>query len=178
MRPPAANSTTVEAAKIQWGMPVSIIEITRLIARSAMVVARNRSRVDGIAEAATDTVDGQSCAALTGYFGAIDDDQRRARITLLEIPGVSPIIDTAYAAETERFARSVQTLAASSFTASSLPSPQLHVIAQGIIGAITTIATQWLLDTVAAHAHSSSTPPPSWSWPFWTVCRTEPSDTI
>jgi hypothetical protein len=39
----------------------------------------------------------------------------------------------------------VQALAASSFEASTLTKPQLHIIAQGIIGAITTIAMQWLL---------------------------------
>jgi AcrR family transcriptional regulator len=94
---------------------------------------------------ATDTVDAQLRAALTGYFGAIDADQRRARITLLEILGVSPTIDAAYEAQTERFADSVQALAASSFEASTLTKPQLHIIAQGIIGAITTIAMQWLL---------------------------------
>jgi hypothetical protein len=87
-------------------------------------------------------------AALTGYFGAIDADERRARITLLEILGVSPTIDAAYAAyaaQTERFADSVQAIAVSSFETSTLTKPQLHIIAQGIIGAITTIAMQWLL---------------------------------
>ncbi len=95
---------------------------------------------------ADDTIDAQLRAALTGYFGAIEADQRRARITLLEILGVSPTIDAAYAAQTERFASSVEVLADSSFKASVLTKPQLHVIAQGIIGAVTTIATQWLLD--------------------------------
>lgn len=95
---------------------------------------------------ATDTIDAQLRAALTGYFGAIDADQRRARITLLEILGVSATIDAAYAAQTERFASSVEALGASSFQASKLAKPQLRIIAQGIIGAITTIATQWLLD--------------------------------
>jgi len=94
---------------------------------------------------AGDTVDAQLRAALTGYFGAIDADQRRARITLLEILGVSATIDAAYEAQTERFANSVQALAASSFEGSALTKAQLHIIAQGIIGAITTIAMQWLL---------------------------------
>lgn len=85
-------------------------------------------------------------AALTGYFTAIDADQRRARITLLEILGVSIAIDEAYAAQTARFANSVEALAGEVFSASGLPKPQLHVIGQGIIGAITTIATQWLLE--------------------------------
>ncbi|OMC38092.1 hypothetical protein A5740_03145 [Mycobacterium sp. GA-1841] len=101
--------------------------------------------VSAVAEA-TDNVDAQLRAALTGYFGAIDADQRRARITLLEILGVSPAVDAAYAAQTERFANSVQVLADRSFKASALTKPQLHIIAQGIIGAVTTIATQWLLD--------------------------------
>jgi len=96
--------------------------------------------------AAGDTVDAQLRAALAGYFGAIAADQRRARITLLEILGVSATIDTAYAAQTARFASSVQSLASSSFDASDLPKAQLHVIAQGIIGAITTVAAQWLLE--------------------------------
>lgn len=90
--------------------------------------------------------DAQLRAALTGYFTAIEADQRRARITLLEILGVSPAVDAAYAAQTARFASSVQALAANAFEASTLPNTQLHVVAQGIIGAITTIAAQWLLE--------------------------------
>ncbi|WKG03375.1 hypothetical protein [Mycolicibacterium sp. HK-90] len=64
----------------------------------------------------------------------------------MEILGVSPTIDAAYAAQTERFANSVEALAGGSFRSSALTKPQLHIIAQGIIGAVTTIAAQWLLD--------------------------------
>jgi AcrR family transcriptional regulator len=95
---------------------------------------------------APEIMDAQLRCALTGYFDAIAADPRRARITLLEILGVSPAIDAAYAEQTARFAASVQTLAAAAFEASKLPKTQLHVIAQGVIGAITTIATQWLLE--------------------------------
>jgi hypothetical protein len=59
--------------------------------------------------------------------------------------GVSATIDAACATQTERFASSVEALAASAFQASTLAKPQLHIIAEGI-GAITTIATQWMLD--------------------------------
>lgn len=93
-----------------------------------------------------DDTDAQLHAALTGYFTAIGADQRRARITLLEILGVSPTVDAAYSAQTTRFASAVQALAANAFEASTLPNTQLHVVAQGIIGAITTIAAQWLLE--------------------------------
>jgi AcrR family transcriptional regulator len=105
----------------------------------------HEAMVTAVAEA-TDTVDAQLRAALVAYFSAIDADQRRARITLLEILAISAAVDAAYAAQTERFANSIETLAAGTFSASKLPKPQLHIIAQGIIGAITTIATQWLLE--------------------------------
>lgn len=95
--------------------------------------------------AATNTVDAQLRAALAGYFEAIDADQKRARITLLEILGVSDTIDAAYVSQTERFASSVEALAAPAFVASKIPKAQRHIVAQGIIGAITTVATQWLL---------------------------------
>jgi AcrR family transcriptional regulator len=101
--------------------------------------------VTAVAEA-PETVAAQLRAALVSYFTAIDADQRRARITLLEILGVSGAVDEAYAAQTERFANSVQALAGDTFSTSRLPKPQLHIIAEGIIGAITTIAAQWLLD--------------------------------
>jgi AcrR family transcriptional regulator len=101
--------------------------------------------VTAVAEA-PETVAAQLRAALVSYFTAIDADQRRARITLLEILGVSSAVDEAYAAQTERFANSVQALAGDTFSTSRLPKPQLHIIAEGIIGAITTIAAQWLLD--------------------------------
>jgi AcrR family transcriptional regulator len=105
----------------------------------------HQAMVSAVVEAA-DTIDAQLRAALAGYFGAIDADQRRARITLLEILGVSPTVDAAWATQTDRFATSVELLAASAFQSSMLPKPQQRVIAHGIIGAITTIATQWLLE--------------------------------
>lgn len=95
---------------------------------------------------APDTVDAQLRAALVGYFGAIEADPRRAKITLLEILGLGPAVDAAYAAQTERFAASVEALAAGVFQASDVPPAQLHLIAQGIIGAVTTLASFWLLD--------------------------------
>lgn len=104
----------------------------------------HEAMVSAVAET-SGTVDAQLRAALAGYFGAIDADQRRARITLLEILGVSAVIDRAYAAQTDRFADSVQALAANAFEASGLVKPQLQIVAQGVIGAVTTIATQWLL---------------------------------
>jgi AcrR family transcriptional regulator len=95
---------------------------------------------------APEGIEAQLRAALVGYFSAIDADQRGARITLLEILGVSTAVDEAYAARFRRFASSVEALASDAFSASRLPKTQLDVIAQGIVGAVTSIATQWLLD--------------------------------
>jgi len=96
--------------------------------------------------AAPETIEAQVRAALSGYFGAIDTDGRAARITLLEVLGVSTTIDEAYAAQFERFTSAVEMVGGNAFAGSRLPKPQLDVIAQGVFGAITTIATQWLLD--------------------------------
>jgi len=101
--------------------------------------------VVAVAEA-PQTIEAQLRAALFGYFSAIDADQRGARITLLEVLGVSSAVDKAYAAQFQRFASSVEALAGDAFSASKLPKPQLDVIAQGIFGAIIQVATQWLLD--------------------------------
>ncbi|OBF63522.1 hypothetical protein A5753_12210 [Mycobacterium sp. 852002-51971_SCH5477799-a] len=100
--------------------------------------------VMAVAEA-PDTIPAQLRAALKGYFEAIDADQKRARITLLEILGVSLAVDLAWVEQTERFASSVETLAGEAFSSSTLPTAQRHIIAEGIIGAITTAATLWLL---------------------------------
>lgn len=105
----------------------------------------HQAMVSAVAQAPADTLDAQLRAALTGYFEAIDADQRRARITLLEILGVSPAVDAAWAAQTQRFAASVETLAAAAFTKTTLPKAQRAIIAEEIIGAITTAATLWLL---------------------------------
>ena len=95
---------------------------------------------------APETIEAQLRAALVGFFSAIDADQRGARIFLLEVLGVSTAVDEAYAAQFRRVASTVEALAGDAFSASSLPKPQLDVIAQGIFGAILTVATQWLLD--------------------------------
>ncbi|NVN49358.1 TetR/AcrR family transcriptional regulator [Mycolicibacterium hippocampi] len=102
--------------------------------------------VSAFLDASGDSIDSQVYAALAAYFGAIDDDQRRARITLLEILGVSPAVDSAYSTQTARFADSIHALAPAAFGTSTLPETQLHLLAQGIIGAVTTTATIWLLD--------------------------------
>lgn len=95
---------------------------------------------------APETIEAQLRAALVGFFSAIDADQRGARIFLLEVLGVSTAVDEAYAAQFNRAASSIEALAGDAFSASRLPKPQLDVIAQGIFGAILTVATQWLLD--------------------------------
>lgn len=100
--------------------------------------------VNAVAVAA-DTLDAQLRGALKGYFEAVDADQRRARITLLEILGVSPAVDAAWVDQTDRFATSIELLAGGAFERSSLPAAQRHIIAEGLIGAVTTAATLWLL---------------------------------
>jgi AcrR family transcriptional regulator len=95
---------------------------------------------------APETIEAQLRAALVGFFSAIDADQRGARIFLLEVLGVSTAVDEAYAAQFNRAASSIEALAGDAFSTSRLPKPQLDVIAQGIFGAILTVATQWLLD--------------------------------
>jgi AcrR family transcriptional regulator len=95
---------------------------------------------------APETIEAQVRAALVGYFSAIDVDPRGARITLLEVLGVSTTVDEVYAAQRRRFASTVEALAGDAFSTSRLPRPQLDVIAQGIFGAVTSVATQWLLD--------------------------------
>ena len=95
---------------------------------------------------APENIEAQVRAALFGYFSAIDADQRAAKITLLEVLGVSTAVNEAYSAQFQRFAGAVEALAGEAFSAGALPKPQLDVIAEGIFGAITQIATQWLLD--------------------------------
>jgi AcrR family transcriptional regulator len=84
-------------------------------------------------------------AAVEGYFGAIDADPRRARITLVEVLGISADVTKAYRAQTERFAGSIEALGADTFARSKLSRSQFHLVALGVLGAVTTIATQWLL---------------------------------
>jgi len=105
----------------------------------------NDALVSAVANA-PETIEAQVRAALSGYFSAIDADERGAKITLLEVLGVSSAVDEAYSAQFQRFADSVELLAGEAFSTSRLPKPQLDVVAQGIFGAIIQIATKWLLD--------------------------------
>ena len=105
--------------------------------------------IDAMVTAVTEapaTIEAQLRAALVGFFSAIDADQRGARIFLLEVLGVSTAVDEAYAAQFNTAASAIKALAGDAFSTSRLPKPQLDVIAQGIFGAILTVATQWLLD--------------------------------
>lgn len=80
------------------------------------------------------------------FFHFIRDDERRARVLLLEILGVSPDIDRRYQAAVRNLARLIEHPNLGLFPATASAATQARVMSIGLVGAIVQIATQWLLE--------------------------------
>lgn len=80
------------------------------------------------------------------FFEYMYDDPRRARVMLFEVLGVGPDIDRRYQAAVRELARILETKALGLFPEGSADRPGRRVISIGLVGAITQIATQWVLE--------------------------------
>ncbi|MDL9948263.1 TetR/AcrR family transcriptional regulator [Gordonia sp. ABSL11-1] len=101
--------------------------------------------VGAVAEAPPDD-ESRLRAAIEAYFAAIAAYPERARITLLEVTGISPKVTESYRGQTRRFAESIEALGAQAFASSGMSPTEMQLVALGVLGATTTIATQWLLN--------------------------------
>ncbi|MET8775299.1 TetR/AcrR family transcriptional regulator [Nocardia sp. NPDC004654] len=116
--------------------------------RAAYTVATDRLRgsiVDGAA-ASSDTVSAAVHGSLTGFFSGIADDPRIARIAFFEILGISPAVDADYRRVTGSFVDTFLELATPMIDIEAVPKPLLRTIATGLVGAVLTIAQQWVLE--------------------------------
>ncbi|MCP2287901.1 TetR/AcrR family transcriptional regulator [Nocardia amikacinitolerans] len=115
---------------------------------AAYAVATDRLRgyiVDG-ALTSPGTVSAAVHSSLTGFFRGIAEDPRIARIAFFEILGVSPAVDADYRRVTGSFVDTFLELATPMIDIDSVPPPLLRTIATGLVGAVLTIAQQWVLD--------------------------------
>ncbi|MBJ8346573.1 TetR/AcrR family transcriptional regulator [Antrihabitans sp. YC2-6] len=130
-----------------------------LVATYVYTTDRLRERaVSGTASATT--LDDALHHMLGGFFGAIADDPRLARITFFEILGVSPEVDRTYRRVTETFVDTLIAMIGPSLGSTTVPDDQLRVIASGLAGALLMMAQHWILtdrpqpiETVVASAH-------------------------
>ncbi|TQM31838.1 TetR/AcrR family transcriptional regulator [Nocardia bhagyanarayanae] len=130
---------------------------------AAYTVATDRLRgyiVDG-AVMSPGTVSAAVHGSLTGFFRGIAEDPRIARIAFFEILGISPAVDADYRRVTGSFVDTFLELATPMVDIDSVPRPLLRTIATGLVGAVLTIAQQWVLedyrqplDSVVDSAHT------------------------
>ncbi|MGH8455789.1 MAG: TetR/AcrR family transcriptional regulator [Stenotrophobium sp.] len=73
-------------------------------------------------------------------------DPKIARITLLEVLGVSPSVDAVYNANTQSFANLLMLIATQFDSRLQLPPEQSLVTGVALAGAVTMTATHWMLD--------------------------------
>ena len=84
-----------------------------------------------------------------GFFGAIEQDPRRARIAFVEILGVSPAVDAAYRAQTLAFVDAVRAVGEEALGVDAIPEPLQRNLTIGIVGAVLLIAQVWVLEGFA-----------------------------
>jgi AcrR family transcriptional regulator len=103
------------------------------------------SMVAGATAGGPENLDAMVHGGLVAFFGAIDADPRLARVAFFEILGISPAVDAAYQAATQRFVDTLLTLAEPAFAASALSRRDREALAEGIVGAVLMIAQQWVV---------------------------------
>lgn len=87
--------------------------------------------------------------AASAYFTAIHEDPRLGRVVLFEVLGVSPEVDAAYRAGSQRFEGVVTALIAGAAPESRSAGLDLDVLAQAVVGAMVMVAGNWLLSGFA-----------------------------
>lgn len=85
--------------------------------------------------------------ALTGFFTFVAEHPESARIAFVEILGVSPTVDALYRKTTTSFSATVLQVAETVGSSHGLAGPNRRTLAMGLVGAVLTIAQQWLLST-------------------------------
>ncbi|KAA0924936.1 TetR/AcrR family transcriptional regulator [Rhodococcus sp. IEGM 1401] len=113
------------------------------------------------AQAEADSTEQVLRGALTGFFTFVAENPASARIAFVEILGVSPTVDALYRKTTTSFSETVLQVAEAAGSSRGLAGPNRRTLAMGLVGAVLTIAQQWLLspereplDSVIASAHT------------------------
>ncbi|KZE99279.1 MULTISPECIES: TetR/AcrR family transcriptional regulator [Rhodococcus] len=113
------------------------------------------------AQAEADSTEQVLRGALTGFFTFVAENPESARIAFVEILGVSPTVDALYRKTTTSFSETVLQVAEAAGSSRGLAGPNRRTLAMGLVGAVLTIAQQWLLspereplDSVIASAHT------------------------
>lgn len=83
--------------------------------------------------------------AADAYFSAIRADPRLGRVVLFEVLGVSPAVDALHRAGSQRFEGVVSALITSGLPKRRVPGLDLAVLSQAVVGAMVTVAGNWLL---------------------------------
>ena len=83
--------------------------------------------------------------AADAYFTTIRADPRLGRVVLFEVLGVSPEVDALHRAGSQRFEGVVSALITSGLPAHAGPRLDLAVLSQAVVGAMVTVAGNWLL---------------------------------
>lgn len=85
--------------------------------------------------------------AIAGFFRYIHEDKRRGRIMFLEIVGVSNQVDRSYQSVVREQAATIGHPNLGLFGTGSTPDERdRRVLGTGLVGALTQIATQWVLE--------------------------------
>ncbi|MFW6093151.1 MAG: TetR/AcrR family transcriptional regulator [Pseudomonadota bacterium] len=83
-------------------------------------------------------------ALLRAFFRYVHNDERRARVMLVEVLGISPEIDRLYHTAVRNLAELMEHPALGLFPART--DREKHVTSMGLVGAMAQIATHWMLD--------------------------------
>ncbi len=132
-----------------------------LMATYARATDAMRESILAGAAAETDSSEQVLRGALTGFFTFVAEQPKSARIAFVEILGVSPTVDALYRKTTTSFSATVLQVAETVGSSRGLAGPNRRTLAMGLVGAVLTIAQQWLLspereplESVIASAHT------------------------
>lgn len=161
------QTATVEKVCIQAGLTKRYFYESFSNSEDLLMATYSRAtddmRENILAGAAADTDSSEQVlrGALTGFFTFVAEHPKSARIAFVEILGVSPVVDALYRKTTASFSATLLEVAETVGSSRGLSGPNRRTLAMGLVGAVLTIAQQWLLspepeplDAVIASAHT------------------------
>lgn len=111
----------------------------------AHIIRTLRERIAASLQAGQGQPDTLMAAALTSYFSYLRDHPEQARLIMIEILGVSPVVDQQYRRVMEEFAQFLRSTRQALYPGTAQDELHETMVATGLIGAIVNMAMRWML---------------------------------
>lgn len=145
------HATTVKAVCVEAGLTEryfyeSFSNSEALLCEAyAHIITQLRERIAASLNAHQGQPDTLMAAALTSYYSYLRDHPEHARLIMIEILGVSPMVDQQYRRVMEEFAQFLRSTRQALYPGTAQDDLHESMVATGLIGALVNMAMRWML---------------------------------